>query len=215
MKFRKIIGATALATPFWFLTVYLIMSSIRPEYSHLTKAISELGSLDAPNLWYWNVLGYIIPGFAICALGVGLKCEFTSHSKVPAYALMLSGLLMTLSGIFPGDFDNRSSFTMMMQTVGSLGSFVAFLVSGFWYPKIFRSSSVWSSISWLSLSLVILSIASGFMRSGEAPGLGQRIGFAFFFAWIFVIGYFLYRNNKPTKMHNKNRHNDAKNTRVL
>ena len=70
MKFRKIIGATALATPFWFLTVYLIMSSIRPEYSHLTKAISELGSLDAPSLWYWNVLGYIIPGFCnMCPRG--------------------------------------------------------------------------------------------------------------------------------------------------
>ena len=168
---------------------------MRPEFSHFTKAISELGSLDATNLWYWNILGYIIPGLMVSLLGVGLLREFNNHPKTPAYALMLSGLFMVLSGIFPGDFDNRTSFTMIMHTIGSLGSFIAFLVSGFWYPKIFRNKITWNSISKLSLSLVILSILSGFIRYGQAPGLGQRIGFAFFFAWIFVVGLSLYRNS--------------------
>ena len=132
MLSRKSIGQIALVTPLWFLAVYLFMSSIRPEYSHLTKAISELGSLDAPNLWVWNVLGYMLPGLAVAFLGVGLHREFSqSHRQatIPSIALVASGLLMTLSGVFPGDFENRTSATMLFHLIGSLGSFAAFLIA--------------------------------------------------------------------------------------
>jgi len=80
MMSRRNIGFIALATPFWFVTVYLVMSSRRPEFSHLTKAISELGSLDAPDRWFWNVLGYILPGLAIALLGLGLERDFALAS---------------------------------------------------------------------------------------------------------------------------------------
>lgn len=83
------------------------MSSMRSEYSHLTKAISELGSVDAPNLWYWNTLGYVLPVLFISLLGVGLITRFPKLSKIPGYALVASGLFMALSGVFPGDFENR------------------------------------------------------------------------------------------------------------
>jgi len=195
---RKNIGLIALVTPFWFITVYLAISSQRPEYSHLTKAISELGSLDAPNLWFWNVLGYILPGLAIVLLGIGLKQEFAlanQRALIPAFALVASGVFMTMSGVFPGDFENRNSTTMILHTVGSLGSFVAFLVAGFWLPKVFRSRESWHWVAWPSLALVIASIVAGFLRSGAAPGLGQRVGFAFVFAWIGLVGYALMRSN--------------------
>ena len=195
---RKNIGLIALITPFWFLTVYLVMSGRRPEYSHLTKAISELGSLDAPNRWFWNVLGYILPGLAIALLGVGLKREFapaSRHTSIPAFALVASGLFMTMSGVFPGDFENRTSTTMILHTVCSLGSFAAFLVTGFWLPKIFRSHESWRWVAWPSLTLVVASVVAGFLRSGAAPGLGQRLGFAFVFAWVGLVGYALVRSN--------------------
>ncbi len=194
---RKSIGLIALVTPLWFLTVYLIMSALRPEYSHLTKAISELGSVDAPNMWFWNVLGYILPGLSIALLGVGLNREFSRvHRRaiIPAAALVCSGLLMTLSGIFPGDFENRSSTTMIVHAIGSLGSFVAFLVAGFWLPKLFRSVPQWRWVMWPSLILVIGSIVTGLLRSGAAPGLGQRLGFACFFLWIGLVGFALWRS---------------------
>ncbi len=196
---RKHIGFIALATPFWFVTVYLVMSNRRPEFSHLTKAISELGSLDAPDLWIWNILGYILPGLAIALLAIGLKSDFALASRralAPAIALGASGLFMAMSGVFPGDFENRASTTMILHTVGSLGSFIAFLVAGFWLPQVFRSRESWRWVAWPSLALVVASILAGFMRSGAAPGLGQRIGFALFFAWIGLVGYALIRSNR-------------------
>jgi len=195
---RKRIGLVAAITPVWFFVVYLVISSSRPEYSHLTKAISELGSLDAPNLSAWNILGYIIPGLVVTLLGFGLKREFSDSNKnilVPALAVVASGLFMALSGVFPGDFENRTSTTMILHTVGSLGSFVAFLVAGFWLPKCFRSRQDWRWVALPSLILVIGSIVTGFLRSGEAPGLGQRFGFACYFLWVGLTGLALFRSN--------------------
>jgi hypothetical membrane protein len=195
---RKNIGLIAVVTPFWFLAVYLIMSSRRPEYSHLTKAISELGSLDAPNRWFWNILGYILPGLAIALLGVGLKRDFAPagrRASIPSHALVASGLLMAMSGVFPGDFENRASTTMILHTVASLGSFAAFLVAGFGLPKLFRSRESWRWVAVPSLALVVASIVTGLLRSGAAPGLGQRLGFACVFLWIGLVGCALIRSN--------------------
>lgn len=192
---RKI-GLLAMFSPLLFAAVYLTMSSMRPEYSHLTKAISELGSLDAPRAWAWNIFGYMIPGLLVALLGLGIRNRFatTRGALLPAVALVASGLFMTLSGVFPGDFDNRTSTTMIVHTVGSLGCFVAFLVAAFSLPRIMRQAREWRPLVWPSLALAFTSILTGFLRSGNAPGLGQRLGFACFFLWVALIGYALCRD---------------------
>ena len=195
----RTIGFIAAITPLWFFTVYMVMASRRPEYSHLTKAISELGSWDAPNLWVWNVLGYILPGLAMALLGSGLKRAFagtTPRAAFPTGALVVAGLLMAMSGVFPGDFDNRSSTSMVLHTVGSLGSFVAFLIAGFGLPPAFRARADWRWLAMPSVALVIASIVTGLLRTGAAPGLGQRLGFACVFAWVGLVGYALMRNDR-------------------
>lgn len=196
---NRTIGLLALGVPFWFLGVYLVMSGIRPEYSHLTKAISELGSMDAPNRWVWNVCGYILPGMLIALLGVGLARQLRGERgiRLATAGLVASGVLMGLSGVFPGDFEDRTSLTMLMHTVGSLGSFVGFLVCGFALPRVLRRVPGWKVYAWPSLILVLLSIVTGLLRSGEAPGLGQRLGFACFFLWVGLIGFALFRNATP------------------
>ena len=45
---------------------------MRPEYSMFTKAISELGSVDAPKKWIWNSFGYILTGLLIAIYSFGL-----------------------------------------------------------------------------------------------------------------------------------------------
>jgi hypothetical membrane protein len=191
-----------MAVPVWFAAVYLILAGLRPEYSHLTKAISELGSLDAPRAWVWNLGGYIIPGAVVSLLGFGLGRHFVRQAgiRLASWALIASGLLMALSGVFPGDFENRTSFTMLMHSLGSLGSFVAFLLGAFALPSIWRRSAPWRPLTWPALALVLGSILTGFLRSGEAPGLGQRLGFGCFFLWVALVGYGLYRNaGNPTQ----------------
>lgn len=196
---KRKIGLAAVFTPLWFLATYLLMSGMRPEYSHSRNAISELGSLDAPNLWAWNIFGYFLPGLVIAVLGTGLKREFSPSGRaasIPFFALMVSGLFMALSGVFPANMADFESATTGVHIIGSTGCFVAFLVAGFWLPFCFRKRIAWQWLTWPSLLLVVGSIACGFLRSGDAGGIGQRLTFACFFLWVALLGFALLRTNE-------------------
>ncbi|MGH7927276.1 MAG: DUF998 domain-containing protein [Candidatus Binatia bacterium] len=198
---QKKIGLFVMATPLWFLIIYLIMSAMRSDYSHSTDAISELGSLDAPNLWAWNMFGYILPGLAIALLGAGLKREFSPLGRttlIPSVALMAAGLLMALSGAFPANMADFNSTTTRLHMVGSFGCYVAFLIAGFGLPPFFRKSSSWHWVARPSLALVVASIAIGFLRFFEGMGgVGQRLTFACFFLWVALVSFALWRANRP------------------
>jgi amino acid transporter len=83
---------------------------------------------------------------------------------------------------------------MLVHTIGSLGTFLAFLVAAFSLPRLLRQAPPWKPFLWPSLVLAIGSVITGFLRTGDAPGVGQRLGFACFFLWIALIGYALYRD---------------------
>lgn len=184
-----------MVAPLWFAAVYLILSGLRPEYSHTTKAISELGSVGAPRAWAWNLLGYVAPGVVVALLGVGIGRRLAGRAaRVASWALVASGLFLVLSGIFPGDFENRRATTMIIHAVGSLGCFAAFLVAAAALPVAMRRVAGWRPFVWPSIALAAGSILTGFLRSGSAPGVGQRLGFAFFFLWIGMIGWALHRD---------------------
>lgn len=192
------IGIVSMMIPIWFAAVYLILAGLRPEYSHLTKAISELGSVEAPRAWIWNLLGYIVPGLVVTLLGSGIGRQLgnVAGARLAARALMVSGLLMAFSGVFPGDFEDRGSPTMVLHAVGSIGSFAAFLFCGFTLSSVLRRNERWRWLVRPSLALVIASIFTGFLRTGNAPGLGQRLGFGCFFVWVALVGYGLWRDTQ-------------------
>lgn len=194
-KHYAIIGFSA-PTIFWI--TYLLMSNLRPEYSFLTKAVSELGSLDAPNKWVWNILGYVLPGILIAIYSFGLFTNISTGegSKLPLIGFILSGLFMSLSGIFPGDFDNRQSTTMLLHTVGSFGSYIFFLIGAFTYPKQMKTSEYWNKSIRPTILFTWLTIIFGswpFVFSSY-PSVGQRIVFFFYFLWLFYTATKLYNN---------------------
>lgn len=192
-KSYAIIGFLA-PTIFWL--TYFVMANQRTEYSFLTKAISELGSVDAPNKWTWNIFGYIIPGILISVFSVGLykNIKMESSSKLPLIGIFMSGIFMAISGVFPGDFDNRNSITMLLHTVGSFGSYIFFLISAFSYPKQMKKSAYWTTAIKPTLIFNWLTILFGgwVFIFPNFPAVGQRIVFIFYFLWIIFTGYKLY-----------------------
>ena len=193
---QKKIGFLAMAVPLWFLAVYVVMAAMRPDYSHTDRAISELGSLDAPNLWAWNVFGYILPGLVVALLGVGLRREFQPQGRgaaIASFAVVAAGLLMALSGAFPANMADFKSTTTLIHTVGSFGCYAAFLVAGFWLPSTFRKAFAWRWVAAPSLALVIASIATGFLRFAGMQSIGQRLTFTCFFLWVALVGFVLWR----------------------
>jgi hypothetical membrane protein len=186
--------------PSLFLTTYLVMSNLRPEYSFMTKAISELGSVDAPNKWVWNVLGYILPGTFIAVYGFGLHKNSVPKmtSKLPFIGIFFSGIFMAISGIFPGDFDDKQSLTMLLHTVGSFGSYLFFLIGAFTFPNQMKKIDYWKDAVKPTLICTWMTIIFGswVFVFPNYPAVGQRIVFLFYFLWIVITAYKLYHQNE-------------------
>ncbi|MBA9075910.1 DUF998 domain-containing protein [Rufibacter quisquiliarum] len=186
-----------LVAPILFWVTYLALAALRPEYSLLTKAVSELGSVDAPRKVLWNVLGYVLPGLLIVLFSWGLSRHMATakKSKLPAYSLLLSGLFMALAGIFPGDFENRQTLTMLLHTIGSFGSYIFFLMAAFSFPAVMRTSIYWKDAIKPTLLFTWLTILFGawpFVFQ-DFPAVGQRLVFFFYFAWVYYVALKFYK----------------------
>lgn len=178
---------------FWM--AYFTLSGLRAEYSIFTKAVSELGSVGAPRAWVWNLLGYVIPGLLIVLFSWGLRSYFLNDpgGKLASGSLAVSGLMMTLSGIFPGDFDDRQSLTMLLHTVGSFGSYLAFLLAAFTFPSVMRKRTSWRAAV-LPLTIctwVTIVFGSWPFLFPTMPAVGQRVIFLFYFIWISIAAFYL------------------------
>jgi hypothetical membrane protein len=186
---------------FW--VTYFTMSTIRPDYYHKYKAVSELGSVGAPNGVAWNLIGFIFVGFLISLFSVGLykSISVSGKGKIAFGFLFGSGLLWALAGIFPGDFEDRTSLTMILHAIASLGSGLFFVLSIFIYIPAMQSSPYWQKSVLPSVLIAILFILSGFLRSGSAPALGQKIGFFIFFLWLSFMSYKLFRETANKAIH--------------
>jgi len=198
-KQYAIIGIVA---PILFWSTYFLIAGARPEYSFYTKAISELGSVDAPHKWTWNILGYGVPGLLNSIYAYGLfQSVSKSGSKLPLIGVMLSGLFMSLSGIFPGDFDNKQSTTMLLHTIGSFGSYLFFLLGAFTYPKQMKTDVYWQSAVKPTVTFTWLTILFGTwpFLFPATPAVGQRFVFLFYFLWIFYTAIKLYKKPSDSK----------------
>ncbi|MGI9427770.1 MAG: DUF998 domain-containing protein, partial [Bythopirellula sp.] len=57
----------------WFFGCLFVFAAVYPGYSHLTKAVSELGAFGAPHAVLWNLLGFGLTGLLILLFGTGLQ----------------------------------------------------------------------------------------------------------------------------------------------
>lgn len=193
---NKQYATLGIASVILFWLSYFMMVAQRPEYSFLTKAISELGSVDAPQKWIWNICGYIVPGTLIAIFSIGLyrHTKTGNDSVLPLAGIFLSGIFMVLAGIFPGDFNNKKSLTMLLHTVGSFGSYLFFLAGAFSYPRIMKKTVFWTPVIKPGLFCVYMTIVFGswVFIFPAIPAVGQRIVFAFYFLWILFNAIRLY-----------------------
>jgi hypothetical membrane protein len=177
-------------------TIVALAAARTDGYSHLTKAVSELGSTDAPHQLLFNLLGYILPGLLIAGFAYGLRAQFNSRrAQLPFVLLAISGLLLTLAGICPMDMSQRAAPVSLLHAAGSLGSGLAWLLCAFTLGRPLRSQPAWLSLAiplqlltWTGLLLIVL---IGVV-SPATPGLGQRVSFAVYFLFVLLLARRLY-----------------------
>lgn len=172
-------------------------------YSHATKAVSELGSTDAPLALAFNLAGFIAPGFLV--LGFAIALARHSDRKTGPCLLAGSGILLALAGCAPADMANPQSLTSLLHLLGAVGSGTSWVFALFWLGPLLRREfglHAWGRITpWFALFLFAnIGWQIAFQATGLVlPGWGQRIGFAGYFLWIAVTGMLLWRRSKTSE----------------
>lgn len=168
----------------------VVMAQLRTDgYDHLHKAVSELGSLDAPNKWLFNVLGYLIPGLLISYFAVGLGRSWGGRHRFFVGTLLLSGVFLLLAGAFPMDMTQRSSPGSLIHTMGSLGSGVAWLLCSLGSWGVLRQEPGWQDLAGVSVALPLLVVLAILFTPADTPGLGQRFAFMGYFLFVGLLSW--------------------------
>ena len=201
-KTKGLIGVIAVVMS--ILTI-LIMAELRTDgYNHFHKAVSELGSIDAPNKWIFNIFGYIIPGILISLFSFNLLNEFRSYpiKSYPFYLFFFSGIFLTLAGIFPANMEYRKSISSIIHSIGSLGGGICWLLCALTLWWQLKKNNTWKSIAIYTFLIPFIMIIAMSFVSENTPGISQRIAFAANYLFILILaGKQLLITNKTT--HNK------------
>lgn len=180
----------------WFLAVLVLFAVLRPDYSHFTKAVSELGAVDAPNAFGWNLLGFGAVGVLVVVFAGGMWAN--SRWRLASLFVALSGIGFAATGAFQADMDDINARATQLHILASLLSLGAFAVAvptlGWTLWKIGQRR--------FAVGVVTLGVAAilslGLRETDMPPGLAQRINFMAYLIWIGVvaIGQFRLRDSK-------------------
>lgn len=174
---------------------------LRPGYSHISMAISELVADGAPNRALLSSL-FLLYNALLTVFGIGLflKTNSPSRGRVSGIIGSLTLMLVGLAGISmelafpqdPGGTPTTFAGTMhfVMAGVASLGTMLAILMLAFWFKNFIdlKGHVVYSVIS-----VVTIFISGGLSAAAMANhhplfGIVERITIFTFILWIFVIG---------------------------
>jgi len=197
MKSRILSICGALAPILYVMTVAL-GGAIRPGYSHIAQAVSELIETGAPNKALLDAL-FIIYNLLVGLFGFRILF-WTSHKsrqikRFAAWTLIVTaflGLLMPLS--FPMDpRGTPATFTGIMHLVlaglTSLGTMLTILITGWWLRKQPELGN-YAMYSFISLAVVFVSggiAAASAAQVSPFMGLFECITIGAFLQWLFVL----------------------------
>jgi hypothetical membrane protein len=201
-KYQAWIGITAVLLS--TLTI-IVMAELRGDYNHTHRAISELGSVGAPHKWIFNMLGYFVPGILVALFAYALKNEFSDVSNLktyPFYFFMLSGIFLSLAGIFPGDLAHRTSATTIMHLIGSFGGGLMWLICGLTLWWQLKKKAGWKAVAWLTFIIPFVTIILMGLTPKNTPGIAQRIGFAGNYLFILLLAIKQWNYSQGTTIDN-------------
>jgi hypothetical protein len=186
----------------WFFGWMTAIAALRPEYSHATKAVSELGAWGAPYMLVWNALGFMGTGLSLIGFAWAYRM-LLGQQAVGFRALAASGVVFCLTAIpiamgSDGDPDYASPWTQA-HLAAVLLSPLPWLYATSRIAVSFRRGNLWS-----------LSVASAFAIGGvllataarlaqvlpHAPGLLQRATFIPYLGWYTAAAWILLRQQK-------------------
>lgn len=210
---KQVAAGSGIAAFALFWAALFAFAASRPDYSHLHKAVSELGVIGAPHALAWNLIGFIAPGLLLALFGAGLATAIDGRRRALWWLLVLSGLCFAGAGVIPGEMRNGSP---MMDSPLTMGHLVfANLAPLFWAVASFvmirrvKKNPSWKPFATLATVYAIVGVG-GFLFSlvasavipdlSSMPGLVQRFCFAFYLGWALIMALHLRSAGSRTQL---------------
>ena len=183
--------------PILFVVVIAVAGALRPDYSHISNFISELGATGTSRAWLINYAGFVPAGLMLLGFGLALGHQLRRHHLSPIAAVLVIAFAvgMTTSGIASCDLGCPQGTGTLENRVHDNIAPVAFLsliigvaIFGFQVRRIPR----WRGLS--AYSLLSSAVAFGLMatlvasiEAREFTGLWQRLLLGVLFLWCAVV----------------------------
>jgi hypothetical membrane protein len=203
VNMRRVLFSFGIAAPLLYVAAVILGAALRPGYSHLSMAVSELIESGAPNKALLDVLfcGYnvLLVGFA-WAVGMSVRGENVPLSVAGAVTLAAVGLLgLAMTLFFPMDPRGapatvQGTLHLILAAALSLGTIVSIafigfglrLRGGFWIYSLVTAAVVLATGAFAATSAA---------QGSPVMGLAERLTICSFLQWVFVFAVRLVRED--------------------
>jgi hypothetical membrane protein len=182
--------------------------SLRPEYSHLTQYISELGERGSSTEWTMRYLGFVPTGLMHIAFAAFLYAAFRGSrlAAIAAMLLAINGFARIGAGLFPCEPGCAGPNRLLSQQLHSLSASIGFFAfigaSVLWgivlrrYPGLRGLSPYSLAAGILGFVFLVLMVWSEPQRAGT--GLYERLSSGSLSLWVLVFAARLWQLGTET-----------------
>lgn len=200
MRFLALGGV---AGPVLFIAVLILSAGLRPNYSHATQFISELGARGTQHASIMNFAGFVPSGLLIAAFGVSLLHVLPRQrfSTVASAFISFFGLGLAVAGLYPCEPGCPQEEPTLHDGV-SIAAFLSGIMGSALLARTFHNSIAWrglslySAISSAAACACLIALASS-LDSRVLTGLWQRLLVGTLFLWCAVVGFRAFRSWGP------------------
>lgn len=192
---RKSLIYCGIVAPVLYIVTAIVGAALRPDYSHIVNAISELLSNGAPNKAVLDII-FNIYNALLLAFAIGAFSVLKNSPRISRVAMGILIGIQVLSfswGFFPMDpLGAEATFVGTMHNV--LGGIVAFatiimpLLAGLGFRQA-DDFKRYSTFSFIASAIIFVSGLTGVILAGQGYlvfGFFERITIGTYEVWIFV-----------------------------
>jgi hypothetical membrane protein len=199
----RILSLGGVAGPVLFTVVVIICGALRPDYSHATQFISELGARGTSRAALMNFAGFVPTGMLLASFGVSLAFLLPRRpvSVLAAACMTFFGVGLTFAGIYscdPGCPHHNASWEATLHERVSAVTFLFGIGGSALLAYHFRGLTIWNVLwpysaitSAVALGFLIASAAS--VESRSFTGLWQRLFIGTLYLWCMVVSLRVFR----------------------
>lgn len=194
MTLRRFGFLCGVLSPLLWLSLIGVAGAMRPEFSHITQYISELGERGSSTEVMMRYGAFEFTGFLYLCFASALMATFRGRwgSMLAAGLVALDGLGRMGAGVFPCDpgcvgLSSSQELHHLFATVGFASGILAAIAWGI----TFRRQGYLRGLSWYSvgtgiLALIFLLLMSWSRNPVNIPGLYEHLATAVLSVWLLV-----------------------------